>query len=318
MITLPEIVFAVLATAAIFGVVLVIRNSADRRRDAEAARISGAGAEDSGVIQLRTDPITLHKPPEPNGVFVRVDRWFDRAVSRSGLEASPAGVVAVCSLLGLLFSAALYIWKGQLGLALLGLALGVAVPVLVVSFLQGRYKRKLQDQLPDAFYLLAGSLRSGLTLEQAIEMFAERGNKPLADEFKYCAGLLKLGTSVPAALKATSERIGLLDFDLLVSTVGLYMQTGGNLALLLDRLAASVRDRNQFRGQFRAATAQARVVATAMAAAVPLFLLAYALFEPEHIGTFFTSANGWTVVTVCVILEIIGVVWVWRLFRVDY
>lgn len=318
MVSVPEIVFAVLTAAAVFGVVLVIRNGGDRRREAERERALGLNPDDSGVITLSADPVTLTPRPQPNGAGVQIDRWFDRAVTRSGLNASPAGVVAFSSLLGLLFAAGLYFWKDQLGLSLLGLALGVLIPVVVVSVLQGRYKQKLQSQLPDCFYLLAGALRSGLALEQAIDMFAERGNKPLADEFRHTSGLLKLGSTVPNALKATAERIGLLDFDLLVSTVGLYVQTGGNLALLLDRLAASVRDRNTFRGHFRATTAQSRAVAVAMACAVPIFLLAYALFEPEHVGVFFTSANGWTVAVICVILEIVGVVWVWRLFKVDY
>jgi tight adherence protein B len=318
MISLPEVVFAVLASAAVFGIVLVIRNANDRRRETELARVLGPTGDDSGVIALRKEPVLLNPPPEPKGLFVSIDKWFDSAVLRSGLNASPAGVVALCSLLGLLIAVGLYMWKDQLGLALLGLVVGVAIPIMVVSFLQRRHKRKLQEQLPDAYYLLAGSLRSGLSLEQSIDMLAERGNKPLADEFKYCSGLLKLGSSAPAALRATSARIGLLDFELLVSTVGLYTQTGGNLALLLDRLAASVRDRNQFRGQFRAATAQSRIVATALACAVPLFLLIYILFEPEHIGQFFYTTSGWIVAGVCILLELIGLIWIWRLFRVDY
>jgi tight adherence protein B len=319
MISLPEVIFAILTAAAVFGIVLVIRNGGDRRREAERERVLGLNTEDSGVITLASSgPITLTPPPQPTGPSAKIDRWFDTAVSRSGLDASPAGVVALSSLLGLLFAAGLYFWKDQIGLALFGLALGVAIPIIVVSIMQGRYKQKLQNQLPDCFYLLAGSLRSGLTLEQAIDLYAERGNKPLADEFKHTSGLLKLGASVPTALKSSAQRIDLLDFNLLVSTVGLYMQTGGNMALLLDRLAASVRDRNTFRGQFKASTAQARAVAVAMACAVPLFLVVYALFEPEHIGVFFTSANGWAIAVGCVILEVIGVIWVWRLFKVDY
>jgi tight adherence protein B len=247
-----------------------------------------------------------------------VDRWFDTAVLRSGLDASPAGVVALSSLLALLFAAGLYFWKQQIGLTLLGVVLGVAIPVIVVAIMQGRYKRRIQEQLPDALYLLAGSLRSGLTMDQALEFFSQRGNKPLADEFKHTAGLLRLGHPVTMALRATADRIGLLDFDLLVSTVGLHAQTGGNLALLIDRLAASVRDRNQFRGQFRATTAQSRIVAVAIGAAVPLFLLTYALFEPEHVSAFFASTTGWWILIGCVVMEIIGVFWLWRVFRVEY
>lgn len=79
-----------------------------------------------------------------------------------------------------------------------------------------------------------------------------------------------------------------------------------------------MRDRNQFRGYFKAATAQSRVVAIAMACAVPLFLLAYVLFEPEHVSAFFSSPNGWALLAGCVAMELIGAVWLWRLFRTDY
>ena len=315
MISWPEIIFAVLTSMVVFGVILLLRSGSNRT---EGTRLERDDSDDSGVITLSKDPITLIRKPEPTGAGARVDRWFDRAVLRSGLDASPAGVVAVSSLLALILAAGLYFWKQQLGLTLVGVLIGVSIPVVVVAILQGRYKRRIQDQLPDALYLLAGSLRSGLTMEQALEFFSQRGNKPLADEFKHTVGLMRLGSSVTAALKATADRIGLLDFDLLVSTVGLHAQTGGNLALLLDRLAASVRDRNQFRGQFRATTAQARIVAIAIGAAVPLFLIAYVLFEPEHVAAFFASTTGWAILIGCVVMELIGVFWLWRVFRIEY
>lgn len=319
-ITLTEIVFAAVATGIVFLIVMVVRAGLDRQRKAEELRVYGDDSDGSqSSILVRGDqPITLQKAPEPSGPFARLDRWFTAAVQRSGLDASPSGVVALMALTGLVGGVALYLWKGRIGLSMFGVALGVAVPFVVVAVLQGRHKKRLQDQLPDALYLLAGSLRAGQTVEQAVQLAAERGNKPLAEEFKHAAGLMKLGMSPPAALRATAERVNLLDFNLLASTVGLYTQTGGNLAMLLDRLAASVRDRNQFRGQFLATTAQARVVSTVLAAAVPLFLLAYILFEPEHVQVFFESAGGWTLIAGCLLLEVIGIVWVWRLFRVRY
>jgi tight adherence protein B len=258
------------------------------------------------------------KAPENTGPAARLDRWFTAAVGRSGLDASPAGVVALMALMGLVGGVALYLWKGRIGLAMFGVAVGVAIPFVVIAFMQRGFKRKLQEQLPDALYMLAGGMRAGQTIDQAIQLVAERGNKPLSDEFKHAAALLKLGMTPAAALRDTAERMNLLDFNLLASTVGLYSQTGGNLATLLDRLAASVRDRNQFRGQFMATTAQARVVATVMAAAVPLFLLGYILFEPEHVQVFFESPGGWSVMIICLVLELVGLLWVWRLFRVQY
>lgn len=318
-ITLTEIIFAAVATAVVFLVVLVIRAGADRQKKAERQRVYGDDdTSHSGILVRGNEPVTLTKAPESTGPFARLDRWFAGAVGRSGLDASPSGVVALMALTGVLVGTALYLWKGRLGLTAFGVAVGVAVPFVVIALLQGRHKKRLQEQLPDALYLMAGSMRAGQTVEQAVELVGERGNKPLNEEFKHAAGLMKLGMTPAAALRSTADRMNMLDFNLLASTVGLYTQTGGNLAVLLDRLAASVRDRNQFRGQFLATTAQARVVSTVMAAAVPLFLLAYILFEPEHVQVFFNSAGGWALLIGCGVLEIIGVIWVWRLFQVRY
>jgi tight adherence protein B len=306
-----EIIFVVLATVAVLAVILAIRSVGDRRREAERRLIGGP---DSGVGLAPLVPVgqpLLNKRS-------RFDNWFDLAVKRSGLQASPAGVVAVMLLLSTVLAAGLYFWKGQLILIALGVVVGVGVPFAIVAVANGRYRRKLQSQIPEAYRMLAGSVRAGQTLEQAIEFFAEQGTKPLSEEFAHTAALIRLGMSPAAALQATAPRVGLLDFDLLVSTVGLYMQTGGNLVLLLERLADSVRDRNQFQGQFFAATAQSRIVAVAIGAFVPIILVVYLLAEPEHAQTFIQSSTGWGILLVCGVLELIGVIWLWQILKVDY
>jgi tight adherence protein B len=124
--------------------------------------------------------------------------------------------------------------------------------------------------------------------------------------------------SIPAALALIGKRIQLLDFDVFVTTVSLYYTMGGNLTVMLDRLAASVRDRNQFRGHFRTATALSRVTAIFIGLMTPLLLLYYALFPPDHVRAFFESPSGWTAVAVAGALQIIGILWLLRLLRVEY
>jgi tight adherence protein B len=304
-----EVGFMIVVMVSVLAVILAIRARADRRQQSALRLREIAGESGVGLSAL--------EPPSP-GVRSRVDEWFDTAVRRSGLDASPAGVVAVMLLMATIFGAGLYLWKEQLWLAGLGIVVGVLVPLAIVTFYYRRYRRELQDQLPDAFRMLAGSVRAGQTLEQAITFYAQRGVKPLADEFGYAAGLMQLGMGPAAALQSTAARVKLLDFDLLVSTVGLYTQTGGNLILLLERLADSVRDRNQFHGQFFAATAQSRVVAIAIGIAAPLLLLVYVLAEPDHVQAFLASTTGWSLLALCAALEIIGVIWLWRILKVDY
>lgn len=298
---------------ALVSLVIILTIGYAAGRQTPASRRLEVASGESGIGLLPTKPVAPEK-----GLSSRFDTWFEGAVGRSGLEASPTGVIAVMILLATVLGGGVYFWKEQMGLAALGMVLGFLIPLAVVAFAARRYRWKLQQQIPDAFRMLAGSIRAGQTLDQAIEFYSERGNKPLADEFAHCAALMRLGMGPYAALQSTANRVRLLDFDLLVSTVGLYTQTGGNLVLMLERLADSVRDRNQYYGQFFAATAQARIVAFALGAAPPLMLLVYALAEPEHVQAFFASPRGWTVLAICGVLEVIGIIWLWRILKVDY
>lgn len=302
--------FALLVALLVLVIALAVRAAFTTRQQQLDRRLAD---DDSGILVKTPPPSSA-----PAGALNRFDRWFDVAVLRSGMDASPAGVVAVMFLLATALGGGLYMWKEQLGLAALGIAVGVLIPLGVVAYAYRRYRWQLQQQLPDALRMLAGSVRAGQTIEQAIEFYASHGSEPLVEEFAHCSALLQLGLSPAAALQSTSERVRLLDFDLLVSTVGLYTQTGGNLVLLMERLADSVRDRNQFVGQFYAATAQSRLVAIALGVAAPLFLLVYALAEPEHVQAFFSSTGGWITLGVCAVLEVIGIIWLWRILKIDY
>jgi len=303
-----EIGFVVLVSITVLAITLSPRPVRDRQREGDRRLRAAAGESGVGLSSAAT----------PEGVRSKFDDWFETAVRRSGLDASPAGVVAVMLLAATVLGSGLYFWKEQLWLAGLGVILGIVLPFAVVAYYHRQYRWQLQNQLPEAYRMLAGSVRAGQTLEQAVAFYGDRGSKPLADEFAHCAGLMRLGMGPAAALRSTGTRVRLLDFDLLISTVGLYTQTGGNLVLLLERLADSVRDRNQLMGQFAAATAQSRAVAIAIGSAAPMLLMYYALAEPEHVRAFFSSTTGWAVLACTAVLEVVGLVWIWQILKTDY
>jgi tight adherence protein B len=268
--------------------------------------------EEEGVLVLRRRR-ELQKEAESD-----LDKQFDGLIQQSGLEADPQQVIASMALAAVLISGALYLWHEQIAFAFLGILLGIGVPLVVIWIMRGRHQAKLQQQLPDSLYLMARSLRAGTSLEQAIQLVGNEGTKPLADEFKRCAGSLELGLNVTDSLPMMAERVNLVDFNVFVSTVAMHQKTGGNLPLMLDRLAASARDRNQFRGQFWAATAQGRITSIALALAAPALVLGYLIFQPEFAQSFLSDPRGWLFLGVVAVLETIGVIWVWRILKIDY
>jgi tight adherence protein B len=181
-----------------------------------------------------------------------------------------------------------------------------------------RYRWKVQSQLPDSFFLMARSLRAGQNLEQAMATVGNYGTQPLAGEFKRVVDQIDLGLSPPAALQGMAKRLNQQDFDTFVTAVSLHRHSGGNLAMLLEKVANATRDRTQFRGYFRAATALARITGFAIAAAPILLLIGYAIWQPEFIDRFTSSVTGIRLLTIAAILEVIGIIWMFSLLRVEY
>lgn len=283
-----------------------------RREDTVKRRLGEDADDDTGIAIAGA-----FDTKQPTGLD-RVDSAFERMILRTGLDTTPNQALALMAFLGILLATVLYIWKFQIGLSTLGFALGVGIPLMIFWYLQSRYQLRLQQQLPDAFYLLARALRAGMALEQAIESIGEQGVQPLAGEFKRCSAQMRLGLTVPAALNNMARRVQLTDFNAFVSAVTYFQQTGGNLALVLDRLASSTRDRNQFRGHFLAVTAQARISAAFLGLAPFLMLIGYALFDPEHVQLFFSTTRGWTLLAIALTLNVVGLVWLYMLMRVEY
>jgi tight adherence protein B len=99
--------------------------------------------------------------------------------------------------------------------------------------------------------------------------------------------------------------------------VTLHRTTGGNLAELLDRLATSARDRNQFQGFFRAATALGRLTAVCLAAIAPVLFVGYLIWQPEYITNFAATSAGMLALGVAFGLELVGIMWLWVMLRFE-
>jgi tight adherence protein B len=307
---LPYFVVFGVPTALLVALVLWLRQR--WRSERQQQRLQGPDGEDEGDLSQRI--LAARVPQDWRG---RMDHGFAQLLQRTDLPLSPGLAVGLMLLVGLAAGGVL-LWTGPKWAAVLGVALGPLLPLGLLALLQGRWRRRIQDQLPDAFFLLARSLRAGLSLEEALGTVGQYSLEPLAGEFRRTAGQLQLGLTVTAALEMTAARLRLLDFSGLVTLVALHRATGGNLPLLLDRWAGSTRDRNQFRGYFRAATALARITAGALMLAAPLMLVGYWMLQPDYLIRFAQSTSGMIALGVVAGLEVLGAVWVFFLTRIDY
>ena len=310
----PPLFIALGVGGALVGLILVLIISWLRRgRRTRPERLQDL-AEDSAIFSVSED-IRISRP---SGASERFDNAFERFIYRTQLDISAEEALATMFLSGALFATLAFFWRDDIAFTFLGLCVGLLIPLAAFWVLSGRYRRKLQSQIPDAFFLLARSLRAGLSFPQALKVVEEQGLKPIASEFAEINGTIELGLPVSEAIERVSKRLDLLDFKAFVSAVAMYQRTGGNLALILDRLASGTRDRNQFRRQFFAATAQGRAVAIILGAAVPVLLLLYLFAQPERLEAFVQSSFGLGLIGVAIGLQIIGCFWIYQILRIDY
>jgi flagellar protein FlaJ len=90
---------------------------------------------------------------------------------------------------------------------LLILALMIAVfPPAVVEYLDLRWERGIDKNIPRLLREIAESGRTGLTLVRAIEVSAERDYGPLSPELKHMVAQISWGTSLDDALRSFAVR----------------------------------------------------------------------------------------------------------------
>ncbi len=305
------LLLGVLTATAALTVALFVRWLVDRGQARVARRLRPADGDTGSPGELM-----IRQPP--THWAGRLNLAFDELVRRTGLDITPPRALLGMLALGVALSVALVLWRNDFALGALGLFLGTGAPLAILLLLQSRWRRQLQDQLPSALDLLVRGLRSGQSLEQGLAMVGERGAQPLAAEFRLCSNQINLGLPVPTAVDRAAQRIRLPDFDLLVTALKLYRETGGNLTLLLEQIAANARDRNQFRKQVQASTSLARVTAIFIGGVVPALLLYYLIMRPDYVSNFLASPEGLIAVLVTIVLEVVGILWTAWLLCTDY
>jgi len=121
-----------------------------------------------------------------------------------------------------------------------------------------RYKR-FGDLLPEAVDLMARGLRAGHATTAVLEMVGQEIAEPVASEFRALHEEQVLGLTMRDAMLNLVERVPLDDVRFLATAILLQRETGGNLAQILDKTAAVMRERARLRGQLRIYTAQGRI-----------------------------------------------------------
>jgi tight adherence protein B len=171
-------------------------------------------------------------------------------------------------------------------------ALGGSLPLGFVWFKASRRLKAFEDQLPDVLITLAAALKAGHSFKAGLQTIVDEGNVPASKEFHRVLTEARLGRPLNDALTDMSIRLGSKNFDFVITAVGIQQQVGGSLAGLIDMVADTVRQRQQFIRKIKGLTAMGRAGAYVLVG-LPFFIGAIiTLMNPEYMDPLYNTSTG--------------------------
>ena len=217
---------------------------------------------------------------------------LERLLERSDLPLRTVELVYLIAGAGLL-GATIGTLSGQSGLItfLLLVAFGFA-PILVVWIKAVRRLAAFENQLPDVLITLAAALKAGHSFKQGLQTIVDEGNPPASKEFQRVMAEARLGRPLELGLAEMSVRLGSKNFDFVITAVKIQQQVGGSLAGLVDMVADTVRQRQQFVRKVKGLTAMGRAGAYVLVA-LPFFIAtAITVINPTYMDPLYHSKTG--------------------------
>lgn len=196
--------------------------------------------------------------------------------------------------------------------------LGALLPPVYIKKQQKKRTMKFESQLADALMVMCNCIRSGLTFQQALETSAEQMDAPIGQEFGRVMREIKYGNNLEKALNNMVKRVGSVDLMLAVSAVNIQRQTGGNLSVILENIAATIKERQKVKDDIRVLTSTGRISGGIIGMLPVGMFLILLLINPDYIKLFFESQMGIMMLVVAGVMELIGFIVVKKIVTVKY
>jgi tight adherence protein B len=294
-----------------------------RRLGGIGQRAKGIAVSDPGAAAGASRSLSRRESATPT-MDRLVRAWLPRRdllvqrLARTGREITigqytlvSLGLVVAASIAAVVFG--LNIVQG----VLIGVAVGTALPHMVIGRLGKRRVNAFIALFPEAIDLMVRALRSGLPISEAVITAANEVADPIGAEFRTIEAGMRLGRELETLLWDCAKRIHTAEFRFFIIALGVQRETGGNLAETLSNLADVLRRRRAMRSKARAMTSEARA-STMILGSLPIVVTGILMLtSPSYIMQMFTDVRGLILCGVAVGMLFVGVFVMVRMSRFE-
>ena len=197
--------------------------------------------------------------------------------------------VAGATILGLVIT---YLITGNF---LFGLAMSATIVVVFWSYTKmciSKQSALFERQLVDALGISARALRAGLPLLGSFQMISEEIDKPVGDIFSRICHEQLLGLDMKDSIRKVARSVYNTELKLFATAVAIQLQSGGNLADLMDSLSSVIRARMRLNRRVRVLTSQTQFSKKVLIALPMILFILLNFISPEYMQVFYTTTSG--------------------------
>ncbi|WP_332816486.1 type II secretion system F family protein [Sphingopyxis sp.] len=267
--------FALIVLLTQFFGAMVVQGQGKRRAVNRRLQLINSGMDREAVTSLLRKDVPRGIANAPPWVADRL-KSFRRMLNAANIKRPEVqvfglmlvGAIAIAFLILVIAGTSgfpLTLGTAQLALSI-GLTLALAVPLMVISRMADARRRRMESQFPIALDIFVRGLRSGHPIPAALDLLTKEMDDPIGSEFGIVSDEIAFGLDLREALARMAERWGLPDMHMFVVSVSVQMETGGNLAEILENLSQVIRDRASMFMKVRALSSEGRMTAIILTA----------------------------------------------------
>lgn len=247
----------------------------------------------SEVSLVKSKKRTRKKRENQNGVFVKFASALYSQLQSADIKMRPEEFLLIWVIIAVLPALFILLISDSLGMVAAAAAvIGSIIPYMVIKIKQKQRVKKFDVQLSDALMLSCSSLRAGLSFTQAMEAISKDMPDPIASEFSIVLEEMSMGMPMDEALERLNKRINSQYLPLMVSSVLIQRQTGGNLSSILEGIANSIKEKMKLKQELKASTSSGRSTAIMVGSMPVILCLLFFLINREFIMPLFTTNLG--------------------------
>ena len=247
---------------------------------------------------------------------------------QAGVSITPAQLLAIIgALAGALWLVALSFASSGAGPGfLVNGAVSLVAALVLASLAAGLWIRRLRniriakiaEQLPLALDVVNRAVRAGHPVISAVQLAANELSDPVGSEFGLIVDETTYGVEFKEALANFARRTGSSDAHFFSVSVSIQSETGGNLAEILEGLAAVMRGRHTLGKRVRSLASEGRASALLLTV-LPVFVIGVQLLiKPTVYSDKFADPIFWPVVAITAAIYFGGWMLVHRIINFRY